>query len=94
MNEKENEKVTRRKFLEGSSKKAVVGTAAAFFGLCMVMKPKSGLATSCSDCLGSCVGDCASICIGSCAFHCSGDCANSCSGTCYAQCSGTSSPSG
>jgi hypothetical protein len=37
--EKENGKVTRRKFLEHSSRKTLAGTTAAFLGLDMV-KPK------------------------------------------------------
>jgi len=73
--EKENEKVTRRKFLEESSKKALAGTAAAFLGLGMI-KPKSAQAAGCWYCVLGCSGGCAS----SCNFSCSGTCVGSCGG--------------
>ena len=74
----ENKKVTRRKFLEDSSKKALVGSAAAFLGLGM-MKPKSAYAHACprSSCHGNCTG---------CTGGCSGECTNGCSHDCMGEC--------
>jgi hypothetical protein len=66
--EKENNKVTRRKFLEDSSKKAVAGTAAAFLGLGMI-KPKAVQAAGCA--WGRMFGCSASSC-GGCTGSCSG----------------------
>jgi len=79
MNE-ENKKVTRRKFLEDSSKKALVGTAAAFLGLGMI-KPKPVHAAS-----GCWPSTCTLSCEGSCSGSCSGDCTGSCSGLCMSAC--------
>ena len=107
MNEKENEKVTRRKFLEDSSRKALAGSAAAFLGLGMIRPKYMYAATTCSgactgdciftcriDCTLTCKVDCYGICKDDCQTNCSGDCSGSCSGTCWAMCSGKSSPSG
>jgi hypothetical protein len=106
MNEKENENVTRRKFLEDSSKKALVGSAAAFLGLVMI-KPKDAQAATCSgactndcttscstDCKLSCSVDCYGICKDDCQGNCNGDCAGPCTNSCWAECSSMNSPSG
>ena len=88
----ENKKVTRRKFLEDSSKKALVGSAAAFLGLGM-MKPKAvqaedcmgGCWFSCTSCTGTCEGGCSFACVG-CTGSCSGICTNDCSAECTYEC--------
>ena len=76
--EKENNKVTRRKFLEDSSKKALLGTAAVFLGFGM-LKPDNakGDCSSCRRCTGGCEGGChgcegCSGCVGSCQGGCHG----------------------
>jgi len=79
MNEEENKKVTRRKFLEDSSKKALGGTAAAFLGLSMI-EPKTVHAEHCwFSCAGSCDG-CTASCTGRCANDCTNDCPGGCTG--------------
>jgi len=95
MNEKENKKVTRRKFLEDSSKKALAGTAAAFLGLGMIKPKHAQAASGCWEmaCIGGCSGACGgcasacSSCVGSCINSCSGTCSNVCTG-CTSSCSG------
>ena len=76
----ENKKVTRRKFLEDSSKKALVGSAAAFLGLGM-MKPKPAQAWGCKKCGSTCSGNCTG-----CTGGCSGECTNGCSHECTGEC--------
>ena len=100
MNEKENKKVTRRKFLEDSSKKALAGTAAAFLGLGMI-KPKAvqaagcvfscsgGCSGSCEGCTGSCTGSCLGSCSDTCTMTCTGDCVDTCVAECMAGCTNT-----
>jgi len=86
MNEEENKKVTRRKFLEDSSKKALAGTAAAFLGLGMI-KPKAVQAAGCAWCILGCSGGCFSACNFTCSGTCSGSCSGGCSTACEAACS-------
>lgn len=96
--EKENKKVTRRKFLEDSSTKALAGTAAAFFGLGMI-RPKPvhaagcwpWCALGCSNQCSGCSNSCSESCTGSCGGNCSGSCSGSCTGYCQIECHGTCS---
>lgn len=83
--EEENKKVTRRKFLEDSSKKAIAGTAAAFLGLGMV-KPKAAQAAGCVECRWSCENGCFTGCYTTCTDGCTGSCYNSCWGSCSHVC--------
>jgi hypothetical protein len=95
--EKENKKVTRRKFLEDSSKKALAGTAAAFLGIGMI-KPKAaqaagcvfgcswGCSASCGGCTGSCSGSCRGSCTGGCSSSCTSSCGIGCTGSCQGTC--------
>jgi len=91
MNEEENKKVTRRKFLEDSSKKALGGTAAAFLGLSMI-EPKTVHAEHCwFSCAGDCSGctySCTDACLSACTSSCTGRCANACTNDCVGGCSG------
>jgi len=84
--EEENKKVTRRKFLEDSSKKALAGTAAAFLGLSMV-KPTVVKAAGCWPwCYSTCSGGCSDACEDSCSGGCQGSCYIHCWGTCSCVC--------
>ena len=80
--DKENKKVTRRKFLEDSSKKALAGSAAAFLGLGMI-KPK---AVQAAGCWWFCSGACSNSCSGHCNIVCESGCTTSCTGTCKTSC--------
>ncbi len=88
--EEQNKKVTRRKFLENSSKKALAGTAAAFLGLGMI-KPKTVEAAGCWLCVNTCSGGCRfgceSGCWTGCYTACTGGCKGSCVTTCHNDCS-------
>ena len=81
----ENKKVTRRKFLEDSSKKALVGSAAAFLGLGMKPKPAQAGDNCLWYCYGGCGGTCSGNCDG-CTGGCSGECTNGCSHDCMGEC--------
>jgi CXXX repeat radical SAM target protein len=87
MEEKEQKRVNRRKFLGESSKTALAGAAAAFLGLgVMPTRVQAG----CPVCTGTCVTTCSGSCSGGCSGNCSGDCAGTCVPTCAGHCSGTS----
>jgi CXXX repeat radical SAM target protein len=86
MDEKEQKRVSRRKFLGESSKTALAGTAAAFLGLGMMATRVE--AENCPVCTGTCTGTCKGSCVG-----CSGTCSGNCAGTCLPDCNGTCSGS-
>ena len=78
--EEENKKVTRRKFLEDSSKKAIMGTAAGFLGLGLV-RPTPVQAAGCwFGCSFGCSGGCHGGCTVSCYTTCTSRCSSACNG--------------
>ena len=87
--EEENKKVTRRKFLEDSSKKALAGSAAAFLGFGMVKTKDVQAAAGCVFCLTGCSGTCKFSCYSWCSSSCTNYCANTCSYCCTSSCSST-----
>jgi len=90
MDEQENKRVSRRKFLGESSKTALAGTAAAFLGLGVMPTTVRAAVTSCTlFCSGSCSGSCSGACEGGCSGSCSGTCLGTCEGGCGEGCTGT-----
>jgi hypothetical protein len=94
MSENEKVRVSRRKFLEDSSKTALVGTAAAFLGFGLKpAKAKANVTWCVFGCSGGCSGACTSCsggCGGGCSGGCQGGCEGGCSGSCSGGCTGTS----
>ena len=89
IDEKEQKRVNRRKFLGDSSKTALAGTAAAFLGLGLMPTKAQAKIAGCwpFQCMLGCGYSCKGFCSGACSGGCSGTC-NGCSGDCSGTCAG------